>query len=226
MSTTTAPTLRASLSRSGRFACCGWRAAPKGPCPQAKSPRTTPTTAASTTATATTAPTTTTATTAASPTSKTSPDGDDNNDPPDLPEDEPDADPSDKCEQDDQCAQGELCVDGNCVAGDCRQDADCPSLGETCADLRCTPTRPPEIQRFELDAEVGLAGEERLLSWAVAWADALEIVADPADAAPRPRRARGRGPRRPHAGRPLDPARLQRRWHRRARPRLGRDRPA
>ncbi|MEM1416057.1 MAG: OmpA family protein [Myxococcota bacterium] len=40
------------------------------------------------------------------------------------------------CNDDDDCREGELCVDGTCQQ--CREDADCEA-GETCNDGRCDP---------------------------------------------------------------------------------------
>jgi MYXO-CTERM domain-containing protein len=61
--------------------------------------------------------------------------------------------PTPECDDDEDCPEGQVCVDGSCVAatptptpvGFCRDDEDCPE-GQVCVDHRCvtpTPTRTP-----------------------------------------------------------------------------------
>ena len=49
-----------------------------------------------------------------------------------------------ECETDADCADGETCVDGECVAAaECETDADCAE-GETCVDGECVEEATPE----------------------------------------------------------------------------------
>lgn len=51
------------------------------------------------------------------------------------------------CEEDDDCGEGRICVDGECVTpSECQSDEDCAE-GEICIDGECVP--PPECQTDE-----------------------------------------------------------------------------
>ncbi len=91
-------------------------------------------------------------------------------------EDEPD-----KCENDMQCPPGQLCIDSNCTEGDCREDGDCASAGETCQDNVCVADREPEVVLFELEPAQIIEGQSAVLRWDAKFADSVQIVANPAN---------------------------------------------
>jgi hypothetical protein len=55
-----------------------------------------------------------------------------------------------ECETDDDCGEGEFCVDSQCVPG-CGADDDCDE-DETCIDGECLAAAPYETHEFDHDA--------------------------------------------------------------------------